>query len=1003
MKRYLLIVTSFLLTLAQGAWAEETNWTNADTKDALNAAIADGAHIRLTANITLSECLKIGQNGAQTVTIDLNGRTLQRNLAGVDANGHVIEVFSQGTLTIVDKASGGTISGGRANNGGGICNYGTLNFEGGTITDCLADQQGGGIKNNSGATVIMSGGTILGNWGGDCGGIFNAEGGMLTMSGGTITGNTSNAGGGGVVNYGTANITGGTIHNNHATTRGGGIWNNSTLSIGEATITGNLADIDGGGIWNSGTLSIFYGTSITENTCKSDGGGIWSSGTLNMQDDITVQGNATSSGLASNVYLKSGHVINVTASLGGSRIGLTVEGNNGVATSGYASHNSGTSHFTNDRSAIAELGLVSGEAKVTPKSGFYYVDRAWDSANKKVTETLQFRPNGTNTMVVNGSRVTLNDGIWYVVDGTVSISQYILVDNGAHARLILCDGAKLRSSIRLGNGSSLSIYGQIDGTGAIEAYELEYCGIGSWTTTNETTLNIYGGTVTAEGGTYCAGIGSRQGNHGIHVNIYGGTVKAKGGANGAGIGSGDYDGHSDLNGGTITIYGGYVEGHGGDAAAGIGGGQGCSGGTITILGGTVYAYGGDDGAGIGSGQEMYKGGVQGGTITISGGTVYAYGTDVAAGIGAGEDADMGNITISGGIVEAHGGGGEEWAHAVASNDDNEGVNSVTLGNNMMVSSERFFAAEERYAAIRDRKDAIIKPCTHSGATYTAVNITDHRLGCSYCLTNSSPHDFGYFSECKVCHLVSLADNASNTDVIGHWDGQTKAVALNGRTLAKDGKWNTLCLPFSLNSLAGTPLEGATVKTLASATYADGTLTLTFSDALTAIEAGKPYIVKWEGQTSGDVVNPVFKGVTISDSYSPVETDGASFVGIYAPYHIDGANEKLLYLDTDNKLNQPTAAMTINAQRAYFQLASASDDSGDVNGDGEVNVADVTMLVDYILGKETVGFIIDNADVNGDGEINVTDVAALVNIILDSNNFVLENVVVNGADGISFGD
>ena len=251
--------------------------------------------------------------------------------------------------------------------------------------------------------------------------------------------------------------------------------------------------------------------------------------------------------------------------------------------------------------------------------------------------------------------------------------------------------------------------------------------------------------------------------------------------------------------------------------------------------------------------------------------------------------------------------------------------------------------------------------------------------------------------------VSLSDNGDNTDVLTTYNRETCDVVLMGRSLTKDGKWNTLCLPFSLNSLAGTPLEGATVKTLASATYADGTLTLTFSDALTAIEAGKPYIVKWEGQTSGDVANPVFKGVTISNLYSPVEADAVSFVGIYAPYHIDGANEKLLYLDTDNKLNQPTTAMTVNAQRAYFQLASASDDSGDVNGDGEVNVADVTMLVDYILGKETVGFIIDNADVNGDGEINVTDVAALVNIILDSNNFVLENVVVTGADGISYGD
>ena len=53
--------------------------------------------------------------------------------------------------------------------------------------------------------------------------------------------------------------------------------------------------------------------------------------------------------------------------------------------------------------------------------------------------------------------------------------------------------------------------------------------------------------------------------------------------------------------------------------------------------------------------------------------------------------------------------------------------------------------------------------------------------------------------------------------------------------------------------------------------------------------------------------------------------------------------------------------------------------GDVNGDGKVNVSDVTALVNMILGvipKDEA-----RADVNGDGKINVSDVTALINIIL----------------------
>ena len=90
----------------------------------------------------------------------------------------------------------------------------------------------------------------------------------------------------------------------------------------------------------------------------------------------------------------------------------------------------------------------------------------------------------------------------------------------------------------------------------------------------------------------------------------------------------------------------------------------------------------------------------------------------------------------------------------------------------------------------------------------------------------------------------FADNANNSSVIASHNGECIAATLSGRTLYKDGNWNTLCLPFDL-VLEGSPLEGARVKTLTSTAYADGTLTLNFSDDLTSIEAGKPYIVKWD--------------------------------------------------------------------------------------------------------------------------------------------------------------
>ena len=54
--------------------------------------------------------------------------------------------------------------------------------------------------------------------------------------------------------------------------------------------------------------------------------------------------------------------------------------------------------------------------------------------------------------------------------------------------------------------------------------------------------------------------------------------------------------------------------------------------------------------------------------------------------------------------------------------------------------------------------------------------------------------------------------------------------------------------------------------------------------------------------------------------------------------------------------------------------------GDVNGDGEVDVRDITALIDVIMNS-----ISDNprADVTGDGDIDVRDITALIDIIMNS--------------------
>lgn len=57
--------------------------------------------------------------------------------------------------------------------------------------------------------------------------------------------------------------------------------------------------------------------------------------------------------------------------------------------------------------------------------------------------------------------------------------------------------------------------------------------------------------------------------------------------------------------------------------------------------------------------------------------------------------------------------------------------------------------------------------------------------------------------------------------------------------------------------------------------------------------------------------------------------------------------------------------------------------GDVNNDGQVNIADVTALVNIILSKINEDqYNPVAADLNADGQINIADVTLLVNILLE---------------------
>ena len=90
--------------------------------------------------------------------------------------------------------------------------------------------------------------------------------------------------------------------------------------------------------------------------------------------------------------------------------------------------------------------------------------------------------------------------------------------------------------------------------------------------------------------------------------------------------------------------------------------------------------------------------------------------------------------------------------------------------------------------------------------------------------------------------------------------------------------------------------------------------------------------------------------------------------------------KAIYTDGDE-------SVWSNIQHVTIVASDDNDDLllGDVNGDHEVDINDVTTLINYVLGYPTSPFDADAADYNKDKEININDITALIHFLLTGQN------------------
>ena len=103
-----------------------------------------------------------------------------------------------------------------------------------------------------------------------------------------------------------------------------------------------------------------------------------------------------------------------------------------------------------------------------------------------------------------------------------------------------------------------------------------------------------------------------------------------------------------------------------------------------------------------------------------------------------------------------------------------------------------------------------------------------------------------------------------------------------------------------------------------------------------------------------------------------------------------SNKGVMYAIHINDNNSMTAAQITTASNKYWLpkkyngsawVDLTASTRGDVDGDGSVNISDVTALIDYLLSGNASGINVSAADCDQDNSVNISDVTSLIDYLL----------------------
>ncbi len=527
-------------------------------------------------------------------------------------------------------------------------------------------------------------------------------------------------------------------------------------------------------------------------------------------------------------------------------------------------------------------------------------------------------------------------------------------------------------------------------------YSLIATGIGGGFNMSCGNIIINEGTITATGGDYSAGIGSGWSYDGNpvscgNITINGGTVTATSEYGGPGIGSGmGYNGTSTC--GDITITGGTVTATGGLYSAGIGSGfayyasSGC--GDITINGGTVTAKSGNFAAAIGTGLSFYSASSYCGDITITNDIEKVVAITDYRFVGAGDQGTCGTITIGDNL------GSEEkevdGGYSCSTIQAKEKIKySLWIGDTQVTYLNK--------DDILGNGSVSYKPYYTSGTlTFTGTPQIDPES-----LTNNA---LIYANDINLTIVTPDDGLTLNSSSYGIWiEGDNKDLTINGdihiSSVASGINTFSSGVDFTVNGklTINSDMNGVWTP--------DGDFTLNgemvIDQACIGVYANN---VKINGNipeaytsdntihANGDVTidgNMIASGATVIKSDGDITLVSGNLVltGNVAAMDAKGT----ISIPVTHRIKTPWQGEVMQKDNHTYIVDTTGDIAKvavieeidcDVNKDDAISIADVTALINIILGNSTEGqYNLDAADVNGDTQITIADVMTLVNIIL----------------------